>query len=819
MPLIRWDRDSGELLKPSGEAVTSIELTRGRKHRFVITPVRDGVPTMFGTDAAVRVALKQVGVYDGTPLAVSANLTADTTNKTYSGDLSCSTAALETLFAVNESTSDDVATVACHLDVAALEDGESVAYGSVLIPVTVHNAVTRFDGTEPDVVNGHDLASHSDVGSTAPTDGQVLAWDDAESEWAPADAATPGAHTHTLSDITDAGTAAAEDVGTSAGNVVQLDGSARLPAVDGSQLTNLPGGGGSTGWGDLTGSPSDSSDVSSFGESLLDDADAAAARTTLGLGTLATQNNISSSQLVNDFGSGGKIVSAPPGLSGILYLSVGSSLTSSGSTLDVASSGVTNAMLAGSIDLTTKVTGTLPVANGGTGVTALSSLDAADLGSGAATDGYVLTADGAGGAAWESVSGGGGGGPGGSTDWGDIGGTLSDQTDLQTELDAKLNAASVSTFGASLVDDADAAAARTTLGLGTISTQAASLVNIDGGAIDGAVIGGSTAAAGTFTDLTVTTGAGQFPAGGYTTPSVRVGQSDIGFSAVGTTRIDAIVDGSQQMTLFSDANGACFYGPRFRLQGVLDFNVFGAANATVREGSGTPEATVTANPGSVYLDYTNGHLYVKASGVGNTGWEQVILAAATQTLTNKTISGASNTITNVSLSTGVTGTLPVANGGTGQTSLASVDAADFGAGASADGQVLMSDGSAGAAWEALPCEIGVACSDETTALTTGTAKVTFRMPYAMTLTEVRASVTTAPVGSTLVVDINESGTTVLSTKLSIDASEKTSETAATAAVISDSALADDAEITIDIDQIGSSTAGAGLKVWLIGTRA
>lgn len=35
--------------------------------------------------------------------------------------------------------------------------------------------------------------------------------------------------------------------------------------------------------------------------------------------------------------------------------------------------------------------------------------DAADLGSGAATDGYVLTADGAGGAAWEAASGGGSG--------------------------------------------------------------------------------------------------------------------------------------------------------------------------------------------------------------------------------------------------------------------------------------------------------------------------------------------------------------------------------------------------------------------------
>jgi hypothetical protein len=41
--------------------------------------------------------------------------------------------------------------------------------------------------------------------------------------------------------------------------------------------------------------------------------------------------------------------------------------------------------------------------------------------------------------------------------------------------------------------------------------------------------------------------------------------------------------------------------------------------------------------------------------------------AGTQTLTNKTINGSSNTITNVSLSTGVTGTLPASNGGTGQT--------------------------------------------------------------------------------------------------------------------------------------------------------
>ena len=112
----------------------------------------------------------------------------------------------------------------------------------------------------------------------------------------------------------------------------------------------------------------------------------------------------------------------------------------------------------------------------------------------------------------------------------------------------------------------------------------------------------------------------------------------------------------------------------------------------------------------------------------------------------------------------------------------------------------------------------IAVSDETTALTTGAGKVTFRMPYAFTVSEVRASVTTAPTTSGITVDINEGGGTILSTKLTIDATEKTSTTAATPAVISDPTLADDAEITIDIDAIGSGTAGAGLKVTLIGTQ-
>ncbi len=130
-------------------------------------------------------------------------------------------------------------------------------------------------------------------------------------------------------------------------------------------------------------------------------------------------------------------------------------------------------------------------------------------------------------------------------------------------------------------------------------------------------------------------------------------------------------------------------------------------------------------------------------------------------------------------------------------------------------QYVRGDGSLAA----LPFELVVAASDETTALTTGTAKITFRMPRAVTLTAVRASLTTAQAsGNIFTVDINEAGTSILSTKLTIDNTEKTSTTAATPPVISDTALADDAEMTIDIDQIGNGTA-TGLKVTLIGTRA
>lgn len=126
-------------------------------------------------------------------------------------------------------------------------------------------------------------------------------------------------------------------------------------------------------------------------------------------------------------------------------------------------------------------------------------------------------------------------------------------------------------------------------------------------------------------------------------------------------------------------------------------------------------------------------------------------------------------------------------------------------------------GSSGTPWE-----LTIACGDESTPVAAGTAVVTFRMPCGVTLTEARANVKTAQAtngaGGILTVDINEAGSTILSTKLTIDNTERTSVTADAPAVISDDDLADDAEMTIDVDQVGDGTA-VGLKVTLIGVRA
>jgi hypothetical protein len=82
---------------------------------------------------------------------------------------------------------------------------------------------------------------------------------------------------------------------------------------------------------------------------------------------------------------------------------------------------------------------------------------------------------------------------------------------------------------------------------------------------------------------------------------------------------------------------------------------------------------------ALYCNGTDVVITVNTLAAGTTiNGVEIATTAGTQTLTNKTISGSSNTITNVSLTTGVTGTLPIANGGTNATT-ASAARTNFGA--------------------------------------------------------------------------------------------------------------------------------------------
>ena len=101
-------------------------------------------------------------------------------------------------------------------------------------------------------------------------------------------------------------------------------------------------------------------------------------------------------------------------------------------------------------------------------------------------------------------------------------------------------------------------------------------------------------------------------------------------------------------------------------------------------------------------------------------------------------------------------------------------------------------------------------ADQTSTLTTGTAKATFRLP-ACTVLAARASLKTASTSGLPTFDINDDGTSMLgANKLSIDENETTSVTATTPTTIANATVADDSELTIDID-----TAGTGAKGWAV----
>ena len=116
------------------------------------------------------------------------------------------------------------------------------------------------------------------------------------------------------------------------------------------------------------------------------------------------------------------------------------------------------------------------------------------------------------------------------------------------------------------------------------------------------------------------------------------------------------------------------------------------------------------------------------------------------------------------------------------------------------------------------------CSDEFTPIPIGGPKTTFRAPYALDMTNgfVRASLTTAPDGTDMIIDITMNGVSMFSTPIHIEVGSRTSVGAAIQSVISIPLIGglpivpDDAEFLVYVTQAGGNA--AGLKVAVTGEK-
>ena len=92
-------------------------------------------------------------------------------------------------------------------------------------------------------------------------------------------------------------------------------------------------------------------------------------------------------------------------------------------------------------------------------------------------------------------------------------------------------------------------------------------------------------------------------------------------------------------------------------------------------------------------------------------------------------------------------------------------------------------------------------------------------PYSLSSITLNLAVDTAPTGSSLIVDLNVDGTSILSTEISIDDGELSSETASVPYVLTTTSIAEGSTLSVDIDQVGATTPGQNPVLTIEGVRS
>lgn len=110
--------------------------------------------------------------------------------------------------------------------------------------------------------------------------------------------------------------------------------------------------------------------------------------------------------------------------------------------------------------------------------------------------------------------------------------------------------------------------------------------------------------------------------------------------------------------------------------------------------------------------------------------------------------------------------------------------------------------------------ISVQCSDMVSNISIQVGAGYFRVKKAFIISAISASLFVVSSSGVVTLDINKNGSTILSTKLTLDANEKISETAAIPYVLTDTGAAFNDEFTIDIDTAG--TGARGVIVYFLG---